>query len=993
MRGGRLGVVQLQPRIEVVLENILSETRGLLREVSQRRFSGKQKEQANKLLGRFDQELANLAATKVLVGQKLSQEKQVRSAEMDETHARAQEALLNSVTEARERSTVLPAPMQPWNSYTWNDWQPGIECNLLFGGYLVPNNDPELGQHGSFGAETYLPLYFPTGGGIRLAYGSRSRDRTIGLSRSILTRLLTALQPGKIRLSIFDPVGLGQSVSNLLELAEFDPELIGGKVWSSGPDLLNLFREQTAYIELVIQKYLRGNYETIAEFNREAGEIAEPLRCLVVYDFPTGFNEETFNELVRIMRNGPRCGLSTMLLTNRETALPTGLDPAALPTDPFTVNMDAPFSSESGNYRLSLSFWPDSDSEIPRDVMGRIVQTVGRTAKNDEDKPVSFDRSMKLLVEASTRGVRSGLPQLRHPVDVTDELTWWSCKTTEGISAPLGQSGARDVAVLTFDSGDHAGALLVGRPGSGKSTLLHTLIAGVTTLYSPEELELYLVDFKEGVEFKGYATENLPHARCVAVETDREFGLSVLQALDSEIKRRAELLRNTGGEHSGLESLRVDTGEQLARILLIFDEFHELFSKNDKIGIAAADLLEGLIRQGRGFGIHVILGSQSLAGMDALGTHVPQLLPVRILLPAAEADARRVLGEENDAGNYLSHRGEAVLNRAGGQVEANERFRVAFLEESERSGRIRKLRELADDRGWTRRPVVFEGSSAAALDAMDPRVFFEELAASPGSPQLRLRTARPMSITGVADIRLRREAGSNVVFIGRESGTASDDSLGMADESGLATDFLVTAVASAACAGAQIDVVDFTSQDEGFASALRPLLDSDRLHLWRRRQVGDVIDGTLQELRDRLEADDTTDRTSKILFLHGMHRARDFDTESLDFDESGISLPDKLLEILRDGPEVGIHTVIWAETIAGLARRLPAQGIRECGWRVAAKLSSDDSRAFIDSDAAASLRDHQVVVTNDDLGFSRRCTAYGQPNTEWLNNVLQNLEH
>ena len=42
-------------------------------------------------------------------------------------------------------------------------------------------------------------------------------------------------------------------------------------------------------------------------------------------------------------------------------------------------------------------------------------------------------------------------------------------------------------------------------------------------------MEFYLVDFKKGVEFKCYAANRLPHARVVAIESDREFGLSVLQ--------------------------------------------------------------------------------------------------------------------------------------------------------------------------------------------------------------------------------------------------------------------------------------------------------------------------------------------------------------------------------------------------------------------------------------------------------------------------------
>src|SRR5205085_12267728 len=85
--------------------------------------------------------------------------------------------------------------------------------------------------------------------------------------------------------------------------------------------------------------------------------------------------------------------------------------------------------------------------------------------------------------------------------------------------------------------------LIAGKTGSGKSTLLHALITNLSLLYSPDEVELYLIDFKKGVEFKMYATEALPHARVIAIESEREFGLSVLQRLDAERKHRGERFR------------------------------------------------------------------------------------------------------------------------------------------------------------------------------------------------------------------------------------------------------------------------------------------------------------------------------------------------------------------------------------------------------------------------------------------------------------------
>src|SRR5205823_10680705 len=88
--------------------------------------------------------------------------------------------------------------------------------------------------------------------------------------------------------------------------------------------------------------------------------------------------------------------------------------------------------------------------------------------------------------------------------------------------------------------------LIAGKTGSGKSSLLNALVTNLALNYSPDEIELYLIDFKKGVEFKSYAANALPHARVVAIESEREFGLSVLQRLDAELVMRGELFRSLG---------------------------------------------------------------------------------------------------------------------------------------------------------------------------------------------------------------------------------------------------------------------------------------------------------------------------------------------------------------------------------------------------------------------------------------------------------------
>src|SRR5262249_50127770 len=218
------------------------------------------------------------------------------------------------------------------------------------------------------------------------------------------------------------------------------------------------------------------------------------------------------------------------------------------------------------------------------DFCNRILQRVGEDAKGAHRVEVPFE----FIAPAAEQ--------------------WWTGSSRQGISVALGRAGATRRQHLELGGRTSQHALVVGKTGSGKSTLLHALITNLALMYSPDEVELYLIDFKKGVEFKTYAVHDLPHARVVAIESEREFGLSVLQRLDAELKVRAERFRAAGAQD--LNAFRSAAPEARSpRILLIVDEFQEFFVEDDKLAQEAAQLLDRLVRQGRAFGMHVLLGS------------------------------------------------------------------------------------------------------------------------------------------------------------------------------------------------------------------------------------------------------------------------------------------------------------------------------------------------------------------------------------------------
>ncbi len=812
---------------------------------------------------------------------------------------------------------------------------------------------------------------FPPSANLLIETPAEGRTAALAVLQASMFRLLTSLPPGHVRFTIVDPIGIGRNFGAFMHLADFDGALVTTQVWTDPRQIEERLADLAAHMETVTQKYLRNEYATIEEYNAVAEEVAEPYRVLVVADFPSKFDEKSAGRLAAIAAGGVPCGVLTLVAVDTSKPLPPGFQLDEIRPYAAHLNWDAPSGGlvwddqEFGRFPLAL------DGPPPADFATRQIQKVGAAARDAKRVEVPFD----FISPEPGR--------------------YWTLDSRTGIDVPLGKSGATKRQNFTLGHGTSQHVLIAGRTGSGKSTMMHALIINLALNYSPDEVELYLIDFKKGVEFKVYATYELPHAAVVAIESEREFGISVLERLDAELRVRADRFREAGVQD--VNGYRNAPGTPpLPRILLIVDEFQEFFSEEDKLAQEAATWLDRLVRQGRAFGIHIILGSQSLGGAFTLARSTLGQMAVRIALQCSENDAHLILSENNIAPRMLSRPGEAIYNDANGAPEGNHFFQVVWLSEERREAHLKELLERSRIQKpiLARTPIVFEGDAPADL-SRNP--FLQANVKSAAWPEA-LRSAQAwvgeaISIKDPTSALFRRQGGNNLLIVGQNEEAALGISVSILI--GLAAQFS-PAGSETVRQGARFYVLDGTPEDHPSTGVLARVAGGlpHGVEVGGWREVPQILATVGAEVKRRQEA--KTDGPEIFLFVHDLPRFRDLRRREDDFsfsrrDEEELTPPDHLDVIVREGPVLGVHLIAWCDTVNNLNRYFTQQILREFGMRVLFQMSPNDSGHMLDSPHASKLGQHRALFHSEEQNRLEKFRPYGIPPAEWLGRLGKQL--
>lgn len=853
-----------------------------------------------------------------------------------------------------------------WDDPRWEGWQPdGSRSEVIpFGRFEIPvaslpgvadvkdRLDLEPPQDFSLPAM----LSFPERCSVVIKTGGQGRVEAVQVLQDMMLRFLCAVPPGKVRYTIVDPVGLGQNFAGFMHLADYDEKLVSSRIWTEPQFIEQRLADLTAHMSNVIQKYLRNEYETIDDYNRHAGEVAEPFRVLVVANFPFNFTDAAARHLLSIATSGARCGVYTLISVDMKQRMPQGFNLADL--EQHAVRL---------TWKDQRFVWRESGWEgMPLEI----------------EAPPTNERLTHILHAAGEAARHGSRVEVPFEFVAPPPERWWQADSRAGIDVALGRAGATKRQALQLGRGTSQHVLIAGKTGSGKSSLLHALITNVAVTYAPDEVELYLIDFKKGVEFKTYAAWALPHARVVAIESEREFGLSVLERLDQELKLRGDAFRDAGVQD--IEAYRDATGRKLPRILLVVDEFQEFFVEDDKVAQEASLLFDRLVRQGRAFGIHVHLGSQTLGGAYSLARSTLGQMAVRIALQCSEADAHLILSEDNPAARLLTRPGEAIYNDANGRVEGNHLFQVVWLPDERKDDYLRRVGELAAARGY--RPpqpqIVFEGNAPADLTKNGPLTERLEAADWPApEPVGRCWLGEAISIKDPTSVAFRRQSGSHLLLIGQQAESALS----------ILTLSVVGLAAQHPPEGPQtaefylLDGMPADALHAGYLGKLAAALPH-RVEVAPAREAGRIVGELARRLAERQESPDAA-AVPIYLVVFDLARFRDLRKSDDDFSFSREEKPNpakQFATLLREGPALGIHVLVWCDTWNNLTRSLDRGALREFEQRVLFQMNQADSSNLIDSPAASKLGMHRALLASEEEGKLEKFRPYRLPEVEWL---------
>ncbi len=453
--------------------------------------------------------------------------------------------------------------------------------------------------------------------------------------REMLMHLLSSAPLVQLEVILVDALSLGGIFNLARRLLDKNNDFIyQQRILTESKEIEEALKHLYEYLKVNLQEKLAG-YKDFAHYNEEKKDRL-PLKALFLSGVDA-LSQNALYYLEKIMRFGSKNGVLSF------------------------VNLESEKNNQSTEdlKRYAECFKDKTSFERLKYLSVEVINDHGIQSKHMQD----FADKIKAYYEKK-KAVKRELK------DLQKDEKFWTESSQFKVSVPVGWDiNHKEVRFEIGEAQNHT--LICDHSGSGKSNFLHVLIQSLAFYYAPNEVQLFLLDYKEGVEFNAYTDPNiLEHARLVSVASSVGYGMSFLGWLCKEMQKRAELFKQFNVKD--LSDYRKH-GE-MPRLIVVIDEFQVLFSDNSSKGKESVEQsLNTLLKKGRSYGVHLVLATQTMRGTDINRSLMAQIAN-RIALPMDAEDSNSILNNDDAACELV--RPEGIFNNNGGHQKYHTKMSI-----------------------------------------------------------------------------------------------------------------------------------------------------------------------------------------------------------------------------------------------------------------------------------------------------------------------------
>ncbi|MBK9381247.1 MAG: hypothetical protein IPN39_07950 [Chitinophagaceae bacterium] len=728
-------------------------------------------------------------------------------------------------------------------------------------------------------------LDFVSGNGICIELNNENNNNAHQFLQNIGLKVLLSINQAVANVIVIDPQGNGSNFKLLLGYDKARPNLVLNKA-EIGPKLSEVLK---SFNKLQMEN-LTFKYDSLEDLNINEPKLTKPYTFIFISNFPFGFKKEDRETLEEIISKGTKYG-TFVFMSHNPSIKPEwsgNEDCQSVLSHIAILKKEARGykiynSEESAVYNNNFEIQLD---EQPSGSAATIISFLNNAVKQSSARSVTQDEYLEKVL--------AGKANLWSEYSEENERN-------AGVQVSVGLKSATEELQFTIDCGtDNYHAIIGGKTGSGKTVLLDNIIVNAGIKYSPQELQFILLDFK-GASFQKY--RNLPHLRILFGGNDRNYGLNVLRFLDDENTRRQAILAGLGGKLSALNKAdRIK--HNMPRFIIILDEFQVLLKEVDSITREANRHIDTIAQQGRSAGMHLILSSQDLTGIT-ISDSAQFNSNVRIALQMDPNACKQIFSMDNLEASLLEKKGEAVYNEKPGRPRhGNQRFQVFKLEDETTTRIVNYLQtRYRDMAGKELEKFILPNESNASITnnpELVQRLFY------PGKKMLypKVYLGEPSFIKvnkktfqrEDAYMVFKRAENSNLLIAGNDMNTASKV-LGLL-------------------------LIQLLKLNEGAKFKLLNNFGGDKIE-WRERfkelgrSFGDSFvyhqkseaNQFLTQAEDEITLRKTDEEACSVnYFLFILNLDSSFQKQGFTVSEQS----KRLLNILKTGPDQGVHTVIYS---------------------------------------------------------------------------------